>query len=194
MLWRWDKRIVDQASDVPSIIFFMISCKILCKNPFNWAKWFDKYPVFGNSFLWYRSFRAYKPRFEFAVQRLLWFVYSESYVMLSVIVYVYWTGFRRVKLRALREVWPDRWWYYRDIYVRQLPFIWPCRLETVTSFLIKGCGSTWNFSALNVPRNSKRHFGLDFTRNEEKWDPLSFLCYCYLLDKWEIVFNTMISK
>ena len=36
MLGRWDKRIVDQASDVPSIIFFfMISCKVLCKNPFN---------------------------------------------------------------------------------------------------------------------------------------------------------------
>jgi hypothetical protein len=36
LLGRWNKRIVDQASDIPSIIiFFMISCKILCKNPFN---------------------------------------------------------------------------------------------------------------------------------------------------------------
>ena len=32
MLGRWDKRLVDQVSDVPSII---ISCKILCKKPFN---------------------------------------------------------------------------------------------------------------------------------------------------------------
>ena len=33
---QWDKRIVDQASDVPSIIFFFIkSCIILCKNHFN---------------------------------------------------------------------------------------------------------------------------------------------------------------
>ena len=31
----WDKWLVDQASDVPSIFFFMISCKILCKNGFN---------------------------------------------------------------------------------------------------------------------------------------------------------------
>ena len=30
--WKWDKRILDQASDVPSIIFFfMIYWKILCK-------------------------------------------------------------------------------------------------------------------------------------------------------------------
>ena len=77
----------------------------------SWAKCCDKYPVFGNSFLWYWCFSAFIPRFEFAVQRLLWFVYSESYVMLSVIVYVYWAGFKRVKLGALREVWPDRWWY-----------------------------------------------------------------------------------
>ena len=34
-LGRWDKRLVDQASDVPSIFFFIKSCKILCKNPFN---------------------------------------------------------------------------------------------------------------------------------------------------------------
>ena len=33
---RWAKRLGDQASDVPSIIFFFIlSCKILCKNRFN---------------------------------------------------------------------------------------------------------------------------------------------------------------
>ena len=30
----WDDRLIDQASDVPSI-FFIISFKILCKNPFN---------------------------------------------------------------------------------------------------------------------------------------------------------------
>ena len=35
MLGRWDKWIVKQTSDVPNIFFFMISCKILCKNPFN---------------------------------------------------------------------------------------------------------------------------------------------------------------
>ena len=34
-LGLWDKGIVNQVSDVPSIIFFMISFKILCKNPFN---------------------------------------------------------------------------------------------------------------------------------------------------------------
>ena len=32
-LGRWDDRLINQASDVPSIIFFIISCKILCKNP-----------------------------------------------------------------------------------------------------------------------------------------------------------------
>ena len=41
LLRWWYKWIVDQASDVPSIIiFFMISCKILCKNPFNSFSYF----------------------------------------------------------------------------------------------------------------------------------------------------------
>ena len=31
----WDKWLADQASDVTSIIFFIISCKIVCKNGFN---------------------------------------------------------------------------------------------------------------------------------------------------------------
>ena len=31
---RWNNCLIDQASNVPSI-FFIISCKILCKNPFN---------------------------------------------------------------------------------------------------------------------------------------------------------------
>ena len=31
MLSRWDEQLIDQASDVPSIIFFIVSCKILCK-------------------------------------------------------------------------------------------------------------------------------------------------------------------
>ena len=32
----WDEQLTDQVSDVPSItIFFIISCKILCKNCFN---------------------------------------------------------------------------------------------------------------------------------------------------------------
>ena len=36
LLGRWDKQLIHQSSDVPSIIFFFIkSCKILCKNPFN---------------------------------------------------------------------------------------------------------------------------------------------------------------
>ena len=35
LLGWWYKWIVDQVSDVPSIIFFMISCKILCKKAFN---------------------------------------------------------------------------------------------------------------------------------------------------------------
>ena len=39
-LGRWDKQIVNQSSDVPNIIFFMISCKILCKNPFNLFSYF----------------------------------------------------------------------------------------------------------------------------------------------------------
>ena len=34
-LGQWAKRLGDQVSDVPSIIFFIISCKILWKNPFN---------------------------------------------------------------------------------------------------------------------------------------------------------------
>ena len=40
LLGRWSIRIVDQASDVPSIICFMISCKILCKNPCNLFSYF----------------------------------------------------------------------------------------------------------------------------------------------------------
>ena len=32
LLGCWDDRLIDQASDVPSIIFLIISCKILCKN------------------------------------------------------------------------------------------------------------------------------------------------------------------
>ena len=36
LLVRWDKWPVKKVSDVPSIIFFFIkSCEILCKNPFN---------------------------------------------------------------------------------------------------------------------------------------------------------------
>ena len=35
MLGRWDDRLIDQVSDVTSINFFIISCKILCKNLFN---------------------------------------------------------------------------------------------------------------------------------------------------------------
>ena len=34
-LGRWDDRLINQASDVPSIIFFIFSCKILCQNHFN---------------------------------------------------------------------------------------------------------------------------------------------------------------
>ena len=34
-LGRWDDRLIDHASDVLGIIFFIISCKIICKNPFN---------------------------------------------------------------------------------------------------------------------------------------------------------------
>ena len=41
MLGRWDKWIVDQASDVPSIFFFKILCNILCKNPFNLFSYFS---------------------------------------------------------------------------------------------------------------------------------------------------------
>ena len=40
LLGRWNKRIVDQESELPSIFFFMISCKILCKNPFNLFSYF----------------------------------------------------------------------------------------------------------------------------------------------------------
>ena len=36
LLGRWEKGLVHQASDVPNIIFFMKSCIILCKNPFNY--------------------------------------------------------------------------------------------------------------------------------------------------------------
>ena len=35
-----DKRIIDQVRDVPNIIFFMTSCKILWKNPFNLFSYF----------------------------------------------------------------------------------------------------------------------------------------------------------
>ena len=40
MLVRWDIWLVDQVYDVPSKNFFMISCKILCKNPFNLFSYF----------------------------------------------------------------------------------------------------------------------------------------------------------
>ena len=35
MLGCWENRLVDQASDVPSIISFIKSCKIICKNSCN---------------------------------------------------------------------------------------------------------------------------------------------------------------
>ena len=36
LMGRWDKQLINQVSDVPSIIsFFIISCEILCKNRFN---------------------------------------------------------------------------------------------------------------------------------------------------------------
>ena len=34
-LGHWENHLIDQASDAPSTIFFIISCKILCKKPFN---------------------------------------------------------------------------------------------------------------------------------------------------------------
>ena len=42
-LGRWDQRHNYQTSDVPSIIFFTISCKILCKNRFNLFFFFCKF-------------------------------------------------------------------------------------------------------------------------------------------------------
>ena len=42
LLVCWDKWIVNQASDVPSIFFFMISCRILCKSTFNLFVYFYK--------------------------------------------------------------------------------------------------------------------------------------------------------
>ena len=35
LLDQWDKRFVNQVSDIPSIIFFIQFCKILCKKPFH---------------------------------------------------------------------------------------------------------------------------------------------------------------
>ena len=40
-LARWDERLIQQVSDVPSIIFLIISCKILCKNYFNLISYFS---------------------------------------------------------------------------------------------------------------------------------------------------------
>ena len=40
-LARWDERLIHQVSDVPSIIFLIISCKILCKNYFNLISYFS---------------------------------------------------------------------------------------------------------------------------------------------------------
>ena len=41
LLGRWDKWLIDQASDAPSMIFFtIVSCKVLCKNCFNIFSYF----------------------------------------------------------------------------------------------------------------------------------------------------------
>ena len=60
LLGRWDERLIDQASDVPSIIFFFkISCKILCKNRFNFHD-FTKIKI--KSFECPKSIRNYEKK------------------------------------------------------------------------------------------------------------------------------------
>ena len=58
-LGSWDKRLIDQASDVPSTyyFFFIISCRILCKNLFNLS--FYKFTKI-KSFECPKSIRNYK--------------------------------------------------------------------------------------------------------------------------------------
>ena len=70
MLGRWDKRIVDQAFDVPSTIFFMISCKILCKDPFNLFSYFfykiTKIMIFAENYA-----RFYEKKNTWNIRRLV---------------------------------------------------------------------------------------------------------------------------
>ena len=41
-LGSWDNGLIDQVSDFPNVILFIISFKILCKNPFNLFSYFFK--------------------------------------------------------------------------------------------------------------------------------------------------------
>ena len=72
MLSRWNKPFVDQASDVPSILFFVKSCKILFKHPFNLFSYFfhkvNKMKI--KTFEWPKSIRNYK-KSTWSVKRLI---------------------------------------------------------------------------------------------------------------------------
>ena len=80
MLVRWDKWLVDKASDVPSIIFFFtISCKIPCKNGFNLFFYFFFYKftkIKIKSFECPKSIRNYKKNNAWNIRCLV----DESFV------------------------------------------------------------------------------------------------------------------
>ena len=77
-LGRWDEQLIDQASDVPSIIFFRISCKNLCKNHFNLFSYFfitlQKIKI--KSFECPKSIRNYEKNNAWNIRRLVY----ESFV------------------------------------------------------------------------------------------------------------------
>ena len=63
MLGWWDNQLVDQASDVPSIIFIKSCNKILCKTPFNLFQYFLKhYKIKIKSFECPKSVGNYEKR------------------------------------------------------------------------------------------------------------------------------------
>ena len=53
---QWDKWLVNQVSDVPSVIFFIKTCKILCQNPFNSFIIFFFHKI--KSFEWPKSMKS----------------------------------------------------------------------------------------------------------------------------------------
>ena len=82
MLGHWTKRLIDQASDVPSIIFFfIISCKILCKNCFNLFSYvfynFTKMNI--KSFECPKAIRNYEKNNAWNIKRLV----GDSFVQMN---------------------------------------------------------------------------------------------------------------
>ena len=84
-LGRQDERLIDQVSDVPSIIFFfIISCKILCENCFNLFSYkFTK--IKRKSFECPKSMRNYRKNNAWNIRHLVdkSFVLANQRIILS---------------------------------------------------------------------------------------------------------------